>query len=70
MKNKKLTMKINNQNYLFNILNKNPKISSGRKNYHNQYERVLKNVLLSKSFHKLKINNFFDYKFQFFLKKK
>ena len=41
-----------NQSYLFILINKNKKISSGRKNYSFQYKRVLKNILLSKLYKK------------------
>ena len=52
MKFKKITIKKINQNYLINLITKNNKISSGRKNYKQHYERILKNVLLSKLFAK------------------
>ena len=47
-------IKINkiNQSYLFDLINKYKKISSGRKNYSFQYKRVLKNILLSKLYKK------------------
>ena len=52
-------IKINkiNQSYLFNLINKYKKISSGRKNYSFQYKRVLKNILLSKLYKKNIIPN-------------
>ena len=43
---KSLKMRINNQDYLNKIINKYPEIKSGRKNYHDHYIRVLKNILL------------------------
>ena len=50
MKQKKIIIKKIDQNYLKNLLLLNEKISSGRKNYDNHYNRILKNVLLSKLF--------------------
>ena len=59
-------IKINkiNQSYLFDLINKYKKISSGRKNYSFQYKRVLKNILLSKLYKKNIIPNkdFLKYK--------
>ena len=47
---KSLKVKINNQIYLNEIIEQYPKIKSGRKNYYNQYIRVLKNILLTNFF--------------------
>ena len=47
---KSLKIKINNQNYIYEIINNYPKIKSGRKNYYNHYIRILKNILLTKFF--------------------
>ena len=52
MRYKKITIKKINQNYLINLITKNNKISSGRKHYKQHYERILKNILLSKLFTK------------------
>ena len=57
----KITIKKINQNYLNNLVSVNKKISSGRKNYQDHYNRILKNVILSKLFSKKIIplkNNF------------
>ena len=47
---KSLKIKINNQNYIYEIINNYPKIKSGRKNYYDHYIRILKNILLTKFF--------------------
>jgi len=47
---RKIKIKKNNQMYLFNIFKDYPTISSGRKNYKDQYTRVLKNLLLARAF--------------------
>ena len=53
--NKKINISIFNQNYIYSIIKKYPKIASGRKSYEMQYKRVLKNILLSK-FYKISKN--------------
>tara|TARA_Y100000590_G_C15149499_1_gene799281 strand:+ start:14 stop:250 length:237 start_codon:yes stop_codon:yes gene_type:complete len=61
MKIQKITIKKINQNYLNNLVSVNKKIGSGRKNYQDHYNRILKNVILSKLFSKKIIplkNNF------------
>ena len=45
-----LRLEINDQKYLYEIIREHPKIKSGRKNYHNHYIRVLKNILLTNFF--------------------
>ena len=45
-----ISIKKNDQSYLKRLLIAYPKISSGRKNYANQYDRVLKNILLSQAY--------------------
>jgi hypothetical protein len=52
MKKQKIIIKKINQNYLNNLFAINKKISSGRKNYKHHYNRILKNVILSKLFSK------------------
>ena len=42
-----------NQSYLKKLLINYPKINSGRKNYTYQYNRVLKNILLSKAYNRI-----------------
>ena len=44
---KPLRLEINDQKYLYEIIRQHPEIKSGRKNYHNHYIRVLKNILLT-----------------------
>ena len=59
-------LKKNNQSYLTKLMITYPKINSGRKNYTNQYYRVLKNILLSQAYDvisKKKLN--FQKKFTF-----
>ena len=46
-------IKKNDQSYLKRLLIAYPKINSGRKNYINQYSRVLKNILLSKAYDRI-----------------
>ena len=61
-----ISIKKNDQSYLKRLLIAYPKISSGRKNYANQYNRVLKNILLSQAYDvisKKKLN--FQTKFTF-----
>ena len=62
MKNriKTISIKKNNQSYLFKLIETYPKIYSGRKNYTDQYYRVLKNILLSQAYDTIskKIFNF------------
>ena len=69
---KLLKIRINNQEYLTKIINKYPKIKSGRKNYHDHYIRVLKNTLLTKFFTKNinHIDEMFIKKFEFRTNKK
>ena len=45
------------QKYLYDILRYHPNIGSGRKNYSAHYKRILKNILLSKSYAKNKTLN-------------
>ena len=70
--NKLLIININNQNYRKKIIKKYPKIKSGRKNYYDQYIRVLKNILLTKFFSQNidDIEEIFLNKFYFHLRKK
>ena len=49
-RNKTISIKKNNQFYLFKLIKTYPKINSGRKNYADQYYRVLKNILLSQAY--------------------
>ena len=62
MKNriKTISIKKNDQFYLFKLIETYPKINSGRKNYTDQYYRVLKNILLSQAYDTIskKIFNF------------
>ena len=63
---KTIGLKKNNQSYLTKLMIAYPKINSGRKNYTNQYYRVLKNILLSQAYDvisKKKLN--FQTKFTF-----
>ena len=53
---KLIKIKILNQKYVKIIQSKYPKITSGRKNYNKQYDRVLKNILLTKKY-KMQLNN-------------
>ena len=58
--NKKIkifNIKKNNQNYLYKLIKTYPNINSGRKNYKEQYDRVLKNILLSQSYEYTSKNN-------------
>ncbi len=52
-----VSIKKNDQKYLYNILRYYPNIGSGRKNYSAQYKRILKNILLSKIYAKNKTLN-------------
>ena len=68
MVSRKFNIKKINQSYLFILINRYKKISSGRKNYSFHYKRVFKNILLSKLYTKNIIPNkdfltFKDYKF-------
>ena len=68
MKNriKTISIKKNNQSYLFKLIETYPKINSGRRNYTDQYNRVLKNILLSQAYNTIsnkKLN--FQKKFSF-----
>ena len=59
---KYIKLNLENQKYINEIILKNSKILSGRKNYKSQYERVLKNILLAKKFKiysNKKISSFF-----------
>ena len=49
-----VSIKKNDQKYLYNILRYYPKIRSGRKNYSTHYKRILKNIFLSKIYAKNK----------------
>ena len=49
---KPIRIEINDQKYLYKIIEEYPKIKSGRKNYHDHYIRVLKNILLTNFFEK------------------
>ena len=64
MRLKYTQIKINDQKYLFDIINKYPEVCSGRKNYPDHYKRVLKNILLSKAYQKINYKNIFEYNFQ------
>ena len=59
-----ISIKKIDQKYLYDILKYHPNIGSGRKNYSAQYNRILKNIFLSKIYTKNKIlnnKNFFLY---------
>ncbi len=43
--------------YLKKILEKYPKLKSGRKNYLEQHKRILKNIFIVKEYYKNKKNN-------------
>jgi len=45
-----ISIKKNDQSYLTKLMIAYPKINSGRKNYRNQYYRILKNILLSQAY--------------------
>ena len=61
-----IRIKKNNQNYLNKIQSINPEIFAGRKNLDFSYNRVLKNILLSKVFKSTKnCNNFINKKIEF-----
>ena len=61
-----LKIKKNNQKYLKKIKLLNPDIFSGRKNLTTNYERILKNILLTKIFKKTdNINKFLNKKIKF-----
>ena len=47
---KTISIKKNDQFYLFKLIETFPKINYGRKNYTDQYYRVLKNILLSQAY--------------------
>ena len=49
---KPIRIEINDQKYLYKIIEEYPKIKSGRKNYRDHYIRVLKNILLTNFFEK------------------
>tara|TARA_Y100000590_G_C15157703_1_gene802353 strand:- start:36 stop:266 length:231 start_codon:yes stop_codon:yes gene_type:complete len=53
---------INDQNYFKNFLKKFPHLSSGRKNYDIQYDRILTNILITKLYK----NKFSKKKFKIF----
>ena len=60
---KYIKLNLENQKYIKEIILKNSNILSGRKNYKSQYERVLKNILLTKKFkviYNKNISNFFE----------
>ena len=52
-----ISIKKIDQKYLYDILKYHPNIGSGRKNYSAHYKRILKNILLSKSYAKNKTLN-------------
>ena len=52
-----ISIKKIDQKYLSDILKSHPNIGSGRKNYSAHYKRILKNILLSKSYAKNKTLN-------------
>ena len=56
-KHLEIIIKKSNQSYIYELLKKYPRISSGRKNYSQQYSRVLKNLLLSKLYNKISNKN-------------
>ena len=61
-----IKIKKDNQNYLKKIKTINPKIFAGRKNLDFSYNRVLKNILLSKVFKNTKnCNDFINKKIEF-----
>ena len=65
---KKISIKKYDQFYLQEIIKKYPGINSGRKSYTYQYKRVLKNILISKTYEFLskrkKLGYFSNYKFE------
>ena len=69
---KPIRIEINDQKYLYKIIEEYQKIKSGRKNYHDHYIRVLKNTLLTKFFTKNinHIDEMFIKKFEFRTNKK
>ena len=71
-KNKLFKIRINDQEYLDQIIKEHPNIKSGRKNYYGHYIRVLKNILLTKFFieNQSNANAMFYNKFNFLIKKK
>ena len=71
MKNriKTINIKKNDQVYLFKLIETYPKINSGRKNYKNQYYRVLKNILLSQAYNMISKKKF-NFQKKFFFKEK
>ena len=61
-----IKLRKNNQEYLKKIKTINPKIFSGRKNLNKNYNRVLKNILLTIIFMKIKNpSKFIDKKIEF-----
>ncbi len=62
------TIKKNNQSYIRDIIKQYPGVNSGRKKYYFHYKRVLKNILISKSYNFLlknkKLYNFGNFKFK------
>ena len=69
MKIKNIQVQKKKQKYLYDLIDNFPNIASGRKNYRAQYDRILKNILLSKIFTTIKIENFFIKKFAYIVKK-
>ena len=66
-----IKIKKDNQNYLKKIKTINPKIFAGRRNLDFSYNRVLKNILLSKVFKNTKnCNSFIHKKIKFKIYKK
>ena len=62
---------ITDQNYFYKLLKKYPKIKSGRKNYKDQYERIVRNILLTKIYFKFfkNSNDIFNNRMKIFKKK-
>ena len=65
----KISQKKINQKYLEKIINDNPQICSGRKNYDKFYNRILKNILLTKAYSKNKIREFYFKKITYLINK-
>ena len=66
----KVSQKKINQKYLLKIIKDNPQICSGRKNYDKFYNRILKNILLTKVYSKNKIREFYFKKITYLINKK
>ena len=50
--NYKKKLIIKDQDYFYKLLRQYPRIKSGRKNYKNHYERIIRNILLTKTYFK------------------